>query len=230
MTQSMTFEKKKLTPPKRVCLRLKEARDAAKISLDELASRTKLNKRHLVALEECRFDDIPYAPIYQKNFIRSYAQAVGVAAEPLLEQFMIEENPLPKKAAVVPVRHHRLQDFPYLLRTIAVASAVIIFFVYLGLQVKAIVDPPTLTLYTPEDGYVTANSTIVIRGQTEKESTVLLNGKEIQTNNSGLFQETVTLANGINTLTVSAHKRHGKEVSETRHVIVEEQQQFSLNR
>lgn len=227
----MAFEKKQLTPPKRVCLRLKEARELKKLTLDDLVKITKLNKRHLIALEECRFDDIPYATIYQKNFIRAYANAVDIPADPLLEQFLTEENPAPKPAANVRISKARLQNFPYLIRSLVIGAAVIIFFTYLGLQVKAMVDPPTLTLYTPEDGFVTSDSAIVIRGRTEAESNVQLNGKSIQTDSNGQFQESVALSSGINTLTVRAHKRHGKEISETRHVIVRDvQQQFSFNR
>jgi cytoskeletal protein RodZ len=227
----MPFEKKQLAPPKRVCLRLKEARESKKLSLDELAKITKLNKRHLIALEECRFDDIPYAVIYQKNFIRSYAHAVGIPPEPLLEQFLVEETPTQKSTTNICVKKTKLRNFPYVVRSVVVSAFILVFFIYLGLQVKAMVEPPTLTLYTPDDGFVTSDNSITIRGKTEAESSVKLNGKNIQTDEYGYFQESIALSSGINTLTIRAHKRHGKEISETRHVVVRETpQQFSLNR
>jgi len=68
---SALFKKKQLTPAKRICLRLKEQRLEKGVNLTALASRTKISKKHLIALEKCHFDELPEGDVYQKNFIKN---------------------------------------------------------------------------------------------------------------------------------------------------------------
>jgi hypothetical protein len=56
---------------------LKQARLARSRSLDDIASQTKINRRHLEAIEAGDLTRLPQGP-YVKAFIREYARAVGV--------------------------------------------------------------------------------------------------------------------------------------------------------
>lgn len=232
MTLLTHFKKKKLNKTKRVCLCLKEARAAAEVSLDELARRTRISKKYLQALEECRFADIPYAPIYQKNFVRQYIEALALPTNTLLQQFIIEETPPPIKPQPHPrpaIGQKRLQNWPALLRLTSAALVIITLIGYLGLQVKSILEPPDLALHVPQNGYVTDIPRLIVQGQTDNEARVFINGQTIATNNRGQFKEVLDLSPGINTVVVSAKKRHGKTMAITRHVILKETQRFSLN-
>jgi len=226
----MVFKKKKLEKTKRVCWRLKEAREAAKMSIADVTQKTKIRPAYIRALEECRFDDIPYALIYQKHFIRRYAEVVGLATPSLLQQFVLEEAPshhnVPHPERVIT---SRLQNIPVLLKGMVVAVAALSLISYLGWQVHSIVTPPALAIFTPPDGYVTTQPGILIHGETAKEARVYLNGQEITTNGQGQFEETVNLSPGINTLEISAKKRHGKISRSTRHVILKTAERLSLN-
>ena len=224
------FAKKKLTKTKRVCLRLKEAREAAGLSLAELSVQTKISKKHLKALEECRFDDIPFAIIYQKNFVRCYAEAVGIPADVLLDQFLTEEAK-PKintNIGYKKIKKNRLQNLPLLLKAGMSMALVLTLVIYLGLQVRSIVRPPNLSIYAPRDGYVTTNSSVIVNGETGSEVHVYINGQEINTETDGRFEQILNLSPGINTLVISAKKRHGKITSQTRHVILKQDLQLSL--
>jgi cytoskeleton protein RodZ len=57
--------------------RLKKAREAKDMSLDEIASRTRVPIRHLQHIENGEWDALP-APTYTVGFARSYANAVGL--------------------------------------------------------------------------------------------------------------------------------------------------------
>ncbi|HWH18772.1 MAG TPA: RodZ domain-containing protein [Allosphingosinicella sp.] len=57
--------------------RLKAAREAKKLSLDEVASKTRIPIRHLQHIENEEWDALP-APTYSIGFARSYANAVGL--------------------------------------------------------------------------------------------------------------------------------------------------------
>ncbi|MEC2712690.1 DUF4115 domain-containing protein [Bacillus cereus] len=63
--------------------KLKEAREARGLSIDQLHEITKIQKRHLVAIEEGNYDVLPGA-FYARAFIKQYADAVGLNGEELL--------------------------------------------------------------------------------------------------------------------------------------------------
>ncbi|PEE94296.1 helix-turn-helix domain-containing protein [Bacillus cereus] len=63
--------------------KLKEAREAKGLSIDQLHEITKIQKRHLVAIEEGNYDVLPGA-FYVRAFIKQYADAVGLNGEELL--------------------------------------------------------------------------------------------------------------------------------------------------
>lgn len=226
---SALFKKKQLTPTKRVCLRLREARENTGISLEDLAKKTRICKKYLQALEECRFNDLPTAEVYQKNFVKIYVEALGKNAEPFLKQYIVEEKVRKDlKHPCTKVNKFRLSNFPGLLRYGVGLLAVLILLFYLGFQVKRIVEPPSLTLFSPEDGFITRFSSLTVQGETQKEVRVYLNGKEIMNNENGQFKEILDLTPGVNTIEITAVTKHGKKAAQTRHVIYKDSTQISL--
>src|SRR5690625_4870321 len=65
--------------------RLKEAREAQNITLDDLQESTKIQKRYLIAIEQGNFDLLP-GTFYARAFIKEYALAVGLDSTTLLEE------------------------------------------------------------------------------------------------------------------------------------------------
>lgn len=57
--------------------RLRRAREAAGLSREDIAAQTKIAERHLISIEEDRFEDLP-GKTYAIGFSRTYARAVGV--------------------------------------------------------------------------------------------------------------------------------------------------------
>jgi len=50
--------------------------------------------------------------------------------------------------------------------------------------------------------------------------TVSVNGKDVGTNEKGVFEAQIDLSVGVNTLTIEAKKKHGKTTQEVRHVVL----------
>ncbi|MBS4172589.1 helix-turn-helix domain-containing protein [Bacillus sp. FJAT-49736] len=75
--------------------RLREARKAKGLSLDDLQEMTKIQKRYLKGIEEGNYDIIP-GKFYVRAFIKQYAEAVGLESEQVFEEFKSE----------VPVTHN----------------------------------------------------------------------------------------------------------------------------
>src|SRR5690348_7142871 len=57
--------------------RLRSAREERGLSLEDVASQTRIPQRHLESIENARWDDLP-APTYTTGFAKSYASAVGL--------------------------------------------------------------------------------------------------------------------------------------------------------
>src|SRR5262245_24772793 len=62
---------------------LRRERELRRISLDDVAERTKISRRYLEAIEEGRYDRLP-GETFVRGFIRSYAQSVGLDPEDTL--------------------------------------------------------------------------------------------------------------------------------------------------
>lgn len=66
--------------------RLRNAREAKGLSLQAMEGITRIRAIYLQALEDEQFDRLP-APVYAKGFLRTYAGALGLNPEQLMEQY-----------------------------------------------------------------------------------------------------------------------------------------------
>ncbi|MDP6483196.1 MAG: DUF4115 domain-containing protein [Nitrospinota bacterium] len=65
---------------------LRRHREAAGITIDQLASTTKIKGRIISALEEDQYEDTPHAPIV-RGFLKILASEIGLSADDLLSRF-----------------------------------------------------------------------------------------------------------------------------------------------
>jgi cytoskeletal protein RodZ len=65
---------------------LRQAREAKDISLDKIQEVTKIRKRYLQAIEVGEYSILP-GQFYARAFVKSYAEAIGLNAESVLEQY-----------------------------------------------------------------------------------------------------------------------------------------------
>ncbi|MFF2457547.1 RodZ domain-containing protein [Peribacillus simplex] len=70
-------------------IRLKEAREAKGLSLDDLQELTKIQKRYLIGIEEGNYSMMP-GKFYVRAFIKQYCEAVGLDSEEIFEQYKSE--------------------------------------------------------------------------------------------------------------------------------------------
>ena len=70
---------------------LKRERELRKISLREIAESTKINVRYLDALENNDFKRLP-GGVFNKGFVRAFAQHIGVDEEAMVNAYLLEEQ------------------------------------------------------------------------------------------------------------------------------------------
>ncbi len=206
----------------RVGERLKKTRAEQNLSLEDIFKKTRIPLKYLEAIEAGHFKELPQTKAHRLAYLREYAVALNLNPASFLYQFSQESEtdlvtPLP------PGHFSKLWLFSSLsniFKKMAIAVLLIGFLGYLVWQINGILQPPKLTVFTPMDGYVSSHLTTLVQGETEKEVKLTINGKEIRPNDAGRFEISLDLSNGVNTIIISAIKKHGKTSTVTRHVMV----------
>src|SRR5690606_16743378 len=70
---------------------LRSARESRGLSLADVAELTHVRQEYLRALEEGRYGDLP-EDVYARNFVRLFAQAVGVDVERAMSAYQLERK------------------------------------------------------------------------------------------------------------------------------------------
>ncbi|MEM6960204.1 MAG: helix-turn-helix domain-containing protein [Myxococcota bacterium] len=114
---------------------LRRERELRQVSLEELAQLTRIPRKMLLRLEEDRFDDLP-GEVFAKGFLRSYARALGIDAEPLVDNYgraqdSCSNGPAPITAITPPERGRRF----------GIAIAVVIFTILFTLALSIVWRP-----------------------------------------------------------------------------------------
>lgn len=74
-----------------VGLLLRQRRQELEFSLADLATKTRIRKAYLEALERDAFEDLP-GDAYRSGFLRSYADALGLESDHILRQWREQES------------------------------------------------------------------------------------------------------------------------------------------
>jgi transcriptional regulator with XRE-family HTH domain len=204
--------------------KLYATRKLAGWTLSEMAAKTKVQKTVLDAFEKDAYDRLP-APIYARQYLKTYAKALGVDPEYYLRRFddergtcdLLDHSRLP----IERTRASHLFVQGNLLKVAGFASILLLVAGYLGWEVRHIVSPPSLAVTSPTDGFTTDEASVHITGVAETDAAVKVNGQAILTKADGSFDTEVMLERGMNLITVEGAKRYSKTATEYRRVILE---------
>lgn len=198
---------------------LKQARLSQGWELTEVAKKTGIEVKYLDFLEADDFYKLP-GPTYTKGFLKRYAEFLNLSAEKIIEQWekifkkdkiLIEKPNKPKK--------FRITELSF--RTALILVFIVFVFLYLGLNIRRILSVPKIEIIFPAEDLVVKESSITIKGKTDKGTTeVFINGRPIEQNNN-YFEQKIDLLPGINTIEISAKKKYSKSVVVQRKIVVE---------
>jgi len=94
---------------------LRRERELRQISLREISEATKINLRYLDALERDDFRHLP-GGVFNKGFVRAYAQFIGIDPETMVTAYLEEEGRQQARASRVggaPAPAHEVADPPH---------------------------------------------------------------------------------------------------------------------
>lgn len=202
--------------------KLRQARLFKNLKLEDIAQKINISAKYLNALEEENFDNLP-SGLYRKNFLKEYANYLGLNNSDLTKQLetMAENNSVTNPFSQKIVKKNKFLIFPKIIRNSLIALGVIICFLYLIFYFQNIILAPKLTITQPEKNLLTKETSLEIKGQTEKEAEVKINGELVLNNNNGLFSQTINLKKGLNNIIIKAKKKYSQEQVATRQILVE---------
>jgi cytoskeletal protein RodZ len=191
-------------------------------SFEQLPFRNHVSPIFLEALEKGSFEKLPQSKTYRLAYVRAYAEALGLPPERCINQF-ISEGGLDNITFKHPHQHIKLLPFKswsILIRNIIIGLAILSFLSYLVWQIKTIITPPELLIFSPTDSFITKETYVMVEGETEPAAHLTINGQEVNINNQGRFSLKFDLISGLNTITIATNKKHGKTTTKTLNVIM----------
>jgi cytoskeletal protein RodZ len=213
---------KKITPTIRLGDKLKTIREERGLDLISVSKLTRIPQKYLEALENGQYTLLPKAKAHRLAYVREIAKIFQLSPADSMEQF---ENEFGLTGADLSHPHRGVKLFPFasisiFVRNFAAFAMVIVFAGYLIWQVRGILQPPQLAIFAPIEGFVETSAHTVIEGETEPESRLTINGADVMVSEEGKFSAQIDLGAGVNTIQISATKKHGKTTTVTRHIVV----------
>jgi cytoskeletal protein RodZ len=206
-----------------VAEQLRRARQSKNITLAEVAKRLKIRAFYLDALEKAHYSSLPTG-VYGRNFLREYALFLGLDSRQLLTQFARETTVKPTSDKDLferkVVSRRSLIVLPQLLRNAIIGFLITACLVYLIFLLQRIFEPPMLLISYPPDNFTTSDIRLVIKGQSEPETDIKINGQNVLADNQGYFEREVYLQQGLNAIVVTSEKKYSGSASITKQVLV----------
>lgn len=198
--------------------RLRDIREKAGVSIEEIAKVTKVNKKYLEYIEADDYDELP-SDVYVKGFLRSYSNFLGIDAKDVLRIYKKE------RGIQVNIKKPKVQDFkkkkikiPTVILPFKVMISIFagIFFIvivwYFYIETGKFSEVPRLLLSNPINNAIVKENSTEIIGITDIGNSVAINGQAIFVNEKGEFKERINLKEGINKLAIKSTNKFGKEI------------------
>ncbi len=96
----------------------------------------------------------------------------------------------------------------------------LILVLYIIFQARFLILGPQISINTPEDAQEVLDPVLVINGKAKNVAWLSLNGRQIFTDENGLWSEKLLLSPGTSIMTLTAHDRFGRQSQEQVRVIL----------
>jgi len=203
---------------------LLNARLKKKLTYTQVSKLIKIPVKTLKALEKNQFQKLPPAT-YIKGFIKNYAQLVNLNSQKTIAVFKRDYHKHQAKK-ILPQGLTKPLNSPWqptsTIRTIiAISLVALLLFSYLGISFYQLNQPPQLNISKPDDG-ITLTSPVLIKGKTDHDASLTLNGKTINLESDGSFITVYNGPVGTHELKLTATSRRHKTTQIIRHIIITE--------
>ena len=198
-------------------------RSSSKLSIEDIASRLMVHPRMIIAFEEGNYEIFPayvYAAGCLRRIIERFSILEGDAFINALKKEWQEKRSMYANTVIPQSKRHYWYLTPRRAIMMMGGVGLFLFAWFFTSQLIGFTTAPILRIDEPENNAVVDIPHIRVRGTTEKESQLTVNGREIIMNRNGVFDQEIELLAGLNILHFSTQSRFGKITQETRYVAV----------
>lgn len=202
---------------------LKKARSEKNLSLENIASETRIALRYLQAIEEGNYQHLP-AAAFTKGFIQNYAKAVDLNPQNILAIFrrdydQDDRGRIIPRGLTEPVRAP-INFFNPTTTTIALSVTLgIIILAFFIRQITIFISAPNITVTEPKE-FAQVTSPITVKGKTQTQASLTINNRIVNVDSEGNFTTEVNLPEGEHTLIITASSRSKKSTTIERSITV----------
>lgn len=201
---------------------LKLKRKEKNLTFEEIEKATKIRSKFLESLEENNYKNLPPAT-FVKGFIRNYGQYLGLDPYQLLAIYRRQFNEKSNKPNLEKKEEKpRFIITPNIVLTFIIGLIISVFLFYLLNEYRIYKSAPVIVISSPDEFQVINKNSAEIKGRTQPESTLTINGQKIEVSGDGSFSEEISLLPGTNTITIQATNRFGKTTEVKRNVKFQE--------
>ncbi|MDQ3008420.1 MAG: helix-turn-helix domain-containing protein [bacterium] len=193
---------------------LKEEREFHRLSLEELAKRTRIRPEYLQALESNNFEALP-AATFVRGYIKTYGKTFGFDYQPLIGLLRRDfkesaKGTLVPREFIKPMLRKGFTWTPITSLIVLVGAGFLTLTLYIGYQWYAFNRPPMLEVYNPVDNQNVA-SEVDVEGITVPDAIVSVNTQPVAIQADGTFATRIFLPReGITSITIEAKDRRNK--------------------
>lgn len=215
-----SFSSQKINSPSSFGDCLKEKRKEMGFSLKDISEKINIREKYLFYLEENEFSKL-LPEVYLKGFIKKYADFLNLDLDEIFNLYKKERNLISFKKPKSSKKFFFIIT-PNLIFKIVLFLVVLSIFSYLFFQFFNFILPPFLQIENPKSKKITISSeTLKISGKTSPNAKLFIDEKECFLKKDGSFEKEIELEKGLNTITIFARNKIGKERKEILDVIFE---------
>jgi len=220
----VVFKKKNLLEkPKNLGEKLKNARDKQHLSIDKIAKIVGIKKKYILLLENNDIYSLP-GGLYAKKFIKKYSKFLNIDQKEIdkdIEEKITNVQFKQSYFSYKKLAKKRFLVFPRIIRAAIIIIIALVCLFYLGFYFNNLISPPKLTIIYPQENQSITTNPIIIRGETDPETEVYINGATVLIDNNGYFEKEITLKKGLNRVVVEAKQRYSRTNIKIRQIKLE---------
>jgi len=207
----------------RIGQRLKDARLAKGLSLDDVSRATKIRSSFLTAIERGEYNKLPSSS-YAVGFVQNYAEFLELPKREITALFRREFDG-EKIYKVLPegfIKEEQLKKRSFKVHQAIVPVTILLLLLvgFLFYQYRAAFFSPPLSVILPKEGAEVSSLDVVVVGSTNPNVSLTINSSPVAVGDDGRFSKNTTLFSGTSVITIRAVNKFGKEAVVLRHVRV----------
>jgi len=185
------------------------------ISLEQVASQTKIRQDILLALENDEFQKISSLASI-KGLLKSYANFLNLPSEHILAVFRRDFGRREKKKIIPigllkPISQKSFDWSPKKTLVVSIIFFFLVLVVWLIFQYLSLVRPPFLKVDSPTEGAKVQEEIVEVSGRADKDALVNVNMETVLLSAQGEFHYQLTLFPGENNLVIEAVSKNGQK-------------------